>query len=364
MKKEVKIGILVIVGLTMLIWGYNFLKGQNLFNNQAIYYVKYDNINKLQKSSPIYINGFKVGNVKDIEIDPGNLQNIIVSLEIIDGVKLPHDTKAKLIADGVMGDMAIELTYNTICDQDCVPPGSFIEGESVGFLQSFVEPDDLDLYFTKLGSGLGNLMDSLSQVMKTEAFKESEVGKVAESFKKTMQHLEEGTAHLNQMIQSNAVAMNDMINNLNTITGGLADNQSSLNSTIKNIESITETLSGEDGLQTTLQNTNSAISKLGEAGDQTKYTLANLDQTTAQLNQLLKSINEGEGTMGKLISQDEIYTELRSSLYNLDLLLQDFRLNPRRYVNVSVFGKKSKAYTLPEDDPATIILDSIILDDN
>src|SRR5690625_7731161 len=89
-------------------------------------------------------------------------------------------------------------------------------------------------------------MDSLSQVMKTEAFKESEFGKVAESFKKTMQHLEEGTAHLNQMIQSNAVAMNDMINNLNTITGGLADNQSSLNSTIKNIESITKNLSGED----------------------------------------------------------------------------------------------------------------------
>lgn len=358
MKKEVKIGILVIVGLAMLIWGYNFLKGQNLFNNQAVYYVKYDNVQKLQKSSPIYINGFKIGNVKDIEIDPSNLQTIIVSLEILDEIKLPPDTKAKLFADGVMGDMAVELTYSTVCNQNCIKPGSFIEGESVGFLQSFVQPEDLDVYFTKLGSGLSNLLDSLSQVMKSEEFRHSELGKITESFKNTMDHLEAGTENLNRMIESNASAMNSMINNLNTITGGLAENQNSLNSTIKNIESITETLSDENGLKTTLSNTNSAITKLGEAGEQTKNTLAGLDETSKKLNHLLTQINQGEGTLGKLISQDEVYKELRSSLYNLDLLLQDFRLNPKRYVNVSVFGKKAKEYTVPEDDPAIMIPDS------
>lgn len=358
MKKEVKIGILVIVGLAMLIWGYNFLKGQNLFNSQAVYYVKYENVQKLQKSSPVYINGFKVGNVKDIEIDPSNLQSIIVSLEILNDVKLPRDTRAKLFADGVMGDMAVELTYHSVCNQDCLQSGSFIEGETVGFLQSFIQPQELDQYFTKLGSGLGNLLDSLSNVMKSEEFRQSELGQITESFKKTMEHLEAGTAGLNRMIEANAAAMNSMINNLNTITGGLAENQNSLNSTIKNIETITETLSAEEGLKTTLNKTNSAIEKLGEAGDQTRNTLAGLDQTTVKLNQLLTRMNQGEGTLGKLMSDDAVYTELRSSLYHLNLLLQDFRLNPKRYVNVSVFGKKGREYTVPEEDPAIMIPDS------
>src|SRR5680860_1545022 len=96
MSKEIKIGILAIVGLGLLIWGYNFLKGQNIFKSQAIYKVKYENIQKLQVSAPVFINGYEVGNVNQIDIDPANLQNIIVSLEVLPEVKLPQNTVAQL----------------------------------------------------------------------------------------------------------------------------------------------------------------------------------------------------------------------------------------------------------------------------
>src|SRR5690606_31308573 len=111
MSKEIKIGILVIVGFGLLIWGYNFLKGQNLFKSQSIYYVKYDNIHQLQVSAPVYINGYQVGNVNKINIDPTDLQNIIISLEILPEVKLPRNTIAQLYSSGLMGDMAIKLVY-------------------------------------------------------------------------------------------------------------------------------------------------------------------------------------------------------------------------------------------------------------
>lgn len=351
MSKEIKIGILTIVGLGLLIWGYNFLKGNNLFKSQAIYYVKYDNIDQLQVSAPVFINGFQVGNVNHIGIDPITLQNIIVSLEILPEVKLPQNTVAQLFSNGVMGDMAVNIVYSGTCEDDCIEKGAFINGATLSFLGSFVQPDELDVYISKLKSGVGGLVDTINNIMDDPEFADSEIGKLALSLKSTVMNLEQGSNRLNQMMAANANALNEVSKNLAKITGGIADNQESLNQTIQNLSTMTKTLA-DGGLEKTLNNTNSALEKLSEAGDQTKQTLKSLDNSSTKLTTLLDGINKGEGTMGKLMKKDEVYTELQSTLQNLDLLLQDFRLNPKRYVNVSVFGKKQTDYTVPEDDPA------------
>ncbi|MBY5958866.1 MCE family protein [Membranicola marinus] len=357
MSKEIKIGILAIVGLGSLIWGYNFLKGQNLFKSQSIYHVKYDNIYQLEVSAPVYINGYQVGNVNNIDIDPENMQNIIVSLEILPKVKLPQNTVAQLYSDGVMGDMAIKLSYTGTCNDDCIESEEYIEGATLSFLGSFLQPDELDEYIAKLKSGVGSMMDTLNHIMDDPEFQNSEIGQLTTSVKNTVHNLESTSIRMNQMMAANSKALNEVTENLAKITGGIAEKQESLNQTIQNIGTLTGTLA-DGGLEKTLNNTNTALEKLGKAGDQTQETLKSLETTSDRLSSVLQALNQGEGTLGKLIKKDEIYGELNSTLQNLDLLLQDFRLNPKRYVNVSVFGKKSKDYTLPENDPAMELRDT------
>ncbi len=357
MSKEIKIGILAIVGLGLLIWGYNFLKGQNLFKAQSIYLVKYDNIQQLEVSAPVYINGYQVGNVNKIDIDPANLQNIIVSLEILPEVKLPQNTVAQLYSSGVMGDMAINLLYSGVCTDDCIQTGAFLKGQTLSFLGSFVQPDELDGYITRLKSGVGSLVDTLNLILNDPEFDTTEMGQMVTSIKSTIINLEKGSNAMHMMMESNARALNEVSENLARITGGIADNQESLNNTIQNISTLTQTLA-DGGLETTLNNTNAALKTLGDAGVQTKETLNSLNETSVKLTTLLDGINQGQGTMGKLMKNEDVYVELKSTLQNLDLLLQDFRLNPKRYVNVSVFGKKPGDYTLPENDPAWELQDS------
>lgn len=357
MNKEIKIGILAIVGLGLLIWGYNFLKGQNLFKSQSIYLVKYDNINQLEVSAPVFINGYQVGNVNKIEIDPANLQNIIVSLEVLPEVRLPQNTVAKLYPSGVMGDMAIDLVYTGTCSDDCIQNGAFIEGSTVSFLGSFVQPEDLDEYLDRLKSGVGGLVDTVNAIMADPEFDSTEMGKLVKSMQQTIYNLEKGTQAMHMMMESNAKALSEVSKNLASITGGIADNQESLNQTIRNLSTISETLA-DGGLEKTLNTTTETLEKLGQAGDQTTETLKSLNETSNNLSALLTGINQGEGTMGKLMKNEEVYVKLQSTLQNLDLLLQDFRLNPKRYVNVSVFGKKADEYTLPENDPAMQLQDT------
>lgn len=357
MNKEIKIGILAIVGVGLLIWGYNFLKGQNLFKEQSIYLVKYDNIQQLQVSAPVFINGYQVGNVNQIEIDPSNLQNIIVSLEILPEVKLPQNTVAQLFANGVMGDMAINLVYSGTCTDNCIESGAFINGNTLSFIGSFVQPSELEGYLDELKSGAAGIVDTLNQIMSDPEFEDTEMGKLAESIQSTVYNIETATQRLDQMMASNANALTEVTENLAKITGGIANNQESLNKTIQNLGTMTQTLA-DGGLEKTLNNTNAALEKLSSAGDQTETTLKSLEVTSGRLNALLGDVNNGKGTLGKLMKKDEVYMEMQSTLRNLDLLLQDFRLNPKRYVNVSVFGGKDKEYTVPEDDPAMKLKDT------
>lgn len=351
MSKEIKIGILAIVGIGLLIWGYNFLNGQNIFKSQAAYYVKFENIHKLEVSSPVYINGYQVGNVNDIQIDQENMQNIIVSLEVLPEIKLPPNTIAQLYSDGVMGEMAIKLVYSGLCDSDCIENGSFIQGETLSFLGSFLPPDEINGYLDQLKVGVAGLVDTLSGIMADPEFESSEMGKMVKSIQSTVHNLESGTDQFNHIMSVNSKALNRMILHLEQITGGIAANQENLNNTIQSIADMTTSLA-DGGLDKTLNNTNAALENLSKAGDQTTETLKSLDITSTKLNSLLEGMNSGQGTLGKLMKNDDVYTELNSTLQNLDLLLQDFRLNPKRYVNVSVFGKKQKDYTVPENDPA------------
>ncbi|GAA5222095.1 MlaD family protein [Membranihabitans marinus] len=351
MSKEIKIGILTIVGIGLLFWGYNFLKGQNLFNSTSTYYVQYDNINKLQISAPVFINGYQVGSVQTIDIDPKDMQNIVLGLSVDPKIKLPQNTVAQLVADGVMGDMAIILKYTGVCNDDCVTSGSYLKSEKVGFLHSLIAPGDLDAYMKNIKMGIGGIVDTVNHIVRSEEYQDSELGELTKSIKNTITNLESTTSNLNLLIQSNAKAMNQLLTNLSSITSGIDDNQSSLTNSIKNIETLTHQFANAK-LDSTIIDTRSTIKTMGDAGQQLNGTLNSLNQTTDKLTTLLTGINTGEGTVGKLIKDEQLYNNLQSATKNLDLLLQDFRLNPKRYVNVSVFGKKQEDYTVPEMDPA------------
>ncbi len=344
LSKEVIIGIIALITLLVSIWGYKFLKGENILSSDKDYYVEYPHIDQLSKSAPVLINGFQVGVVLDIKLN-GNANNaIIVHFSVSEDVNIPQGSTADIISTSIIGGKAIRLHLNGVCNgDDCVPSGSFLEGKTVGVLQSTFSPDDLNKYMNELGQGVDNLIDTLDKSLK-ESEMGGGIGKSIVELEETISNLKAATAEINMLVHSLNRSIPSIMNNINGIAGNLNQEEKSIDATLHNIQQITEDLKNA--------NLQQVVSHADEVIVRSSSTIAALEETTNNLKALIQGINSGQGSLGQLINDKELYNNLNRSARNLELLLQDIRLNPRRYLNVSVFGGKGDNYTVPENDPA------------
>ena len=337
MKSEIKIGLLGIASLLILIFGYKFLKGKNLLERSQTFYVKYQDIDQLAVSNPVLINGLKVGSVLDLKIDPQDANFIIVTLDITGDLKFPKNTKAVLLSKGVLGDKIIELEFDKLCESNCLESGTFIEGTTKGFLSSMIgEPEDVNEYVDAISEKL-SADEDLAQTMK--------------NIEETVANLNKVTAQLDGLLSTSSSSLSGVISNVDQITRELAVNRKTLTNSLSNIEDFTGQLKAAN-VGEIANNLNQTISSTDAMIDRFEGTLNETNQSLKSVKTVLASIEKGKGTAGRLIKDETLINNLERATQNLDFLLQDIRLNPKRYINISVFGKKQKEYEKPEEDPA------------
>ena len=341
MKRETKIGLLAIVTLVVIFFGYRFLKGAGVFSSQTSYTVVYENVAGLGTGDAVRINGYRVGLVTDIILNPDNVRSLIVTFGVEDELPIPKDAEALIQSDGLLGGKFISLEFDRACTgADCAVDGDRLAAAEQTLLEGFIgDPEDLAPYFDALRSNVGPLIDSVSSRTDTNG-----IGRTLRNFERTSENLAALTNKIDRLLARSDENINATLASISSITANLEANNAKVSSILANVDTTTRRLAAVD-LERTLTGVDAALQDL-------RTTLNSSSGAIDNLNAVTEKINSGDGSMAKLINDDDLYVRLNRTLANTDLLVQDFRLNPKRYVNVSVFGKKQKDYTVPEADPA------------
>ncbi|WP_163399800.1 MlaD family protein [Flavobacterium fluviatile] len=315
--REIKTAILVIASILLFIWGYSFLKGRDLFTNYKTLYVEYDNVEDLAQSAPVTLNGLGIGKVNKITINE-TTGKLMVELQLKTDFPISKTSKASLYSPSLIGGKQIKIIPN-LADKTPAEDGQILESTvELGLTESLggkIEPiqQKLDLMLANINtlvSGLNNVLDKKGQ---------EDLKKSLSELSQTMEQFHRASGSLNSILDSNKAQINGIVTNFNKMS--------------TNFNKISDSLNKAD---------------LGK-------TVRNLNQTLSKVDGIMSNLNSGKGTAGKLLNDDALYNNLSKTSKELELLLQDVRLNPTRYVNVSVFGKKNKPYVAPkeEENPTT-----------
>lgn len=309
MSKEFKTGIIVVVTIAAFIWGYNFLKGHDVFSGKAReFQVEYSKIGGLSKASVVTINGLKVGQVKDITIDnrPETRGHLIVTFSVETDFEFSKNSIVRIYSPNPLSgsNLAIIPDYEGETAED----GDILEGEMEESL------------FTSIGERLDPLQTKIESVIIKADTLFSGINEILN---------EETVDNLNGSISNLAAIIKDLRSTVQNVNNLVVDNEANLKATLENTKNITGNINKiSDSLSTV--NINEIIAKAEEAVN--------------NFNELSKKINSNDGTIGKFINDDKMYNNLESATKELEELLRDLKINPKRYVHFSLFGKKPKPF--------------------
>ncbi|UYW02230.1 MlaD family protein [Flavobacterium agricola] len=308
--REIKAAILVIGSVLLFIWGYSFLKGRNLFNTSHTYYVVYDNVEGLAPSAAVTINGLHVGKVNTITLEPKS-GKLLVEILMTTDVDIPTNTTASIYEPSLIGAKAIALNLD-FNSTEYAQDGAYLEGTvKLGLT------DNIGSLLSPLQAKVDSVLSSLNTTL-------SSVNTILDA--KTQQELKGTIASLNTTMH-NFTSISKNVDQL------LVENKSKLSSAVTNLDQTTKSFAN-------------IASDLEKA--ELDKLVNELQSTLTKVNGLLADIEQGNGTVGKIFKDPEMYDNLTKASNELNLLLQDVRLNPTRYINISVFGKKNKPYVVPE----------------
>jgi phospholipid/cholesterol/gamma-HCH transport system substrate-binding protein len=313
MSKELKIGLIGAFLIALLVWGINFLKGKDIFSQTDHYYAVYNNIAGLESSGPVFLNGYKIGMVDNIKLSGVNNKKITVQFFIRGDVKVPYNSKVVIYSSDLMGTKAIRLDFTD--KRKYYQPGdtlpSVLQKDLTERLYEEVKP------IKDKAETLVSSLDSIIQIFNKDT--RSSIQNSLTNFDTTSEHLKHSSAELNRLLSSNTKNIDNTLKNLDSISSSLNKNKKHISKTFSNISEITDSLKRSN----------------------IKNTLMHLEQTLSSTDSILQKIKRGEGSAGLLINNDSLYHNLNKTTKDLDLLIKDIKENPKRYINVSVFGKKN-----------------------
>lgn len=307
---EVKVGVTALLTIIIFIWLYNFLKGKDFFSNSAYYYTIYDKIGGLAESSPVEINGYKVGVVQSIDFVSPESGRLLVSFSVSKDFKLPKNTFAEILPVSLLGGMKVQFVYGN-------GPGTYEDGDTIPGRLATSVIDKVETELLPLKEKISNLLIVLDSVITSvDDIMDPEFRK---NLSGTIAHLNGTTESLDNILSSKEKELKATLDNVNKFTKMLSENSASMSKTFGNLETITDTLAAAD-----------------------IYTsVSNLKESLGKTAILIDNLNNGVGSAGQFITNDTLYTNLTNSLESLNVLLLDMKENPKRYVHFSVFGKKS-----------------------
>ncbi len=304
MKREVKIG-LVAVAMIGAAWaGIRFLKGFDIFSRNIEYYAAYDRIDGVQAASPILLRGVKIGTVTGVTFDPAENDKVVLQLTVRKRYRLPSDSEAKIVSNGLMGNKAVEIVYGTsarlLAEGDTLRSGH-------GFDLMDMAGSELDFLKQKVTQLTGDLSRAL--------------------------------ANLNSLMETNAAHIAGTMRNLDAVTGDAAeilrDEKAHLKSAMEGLSEFSAMLGSNAGrVDSVIGDLNRITTQFAEAEFADKLTAA-----VGNLDALLAAAASGEGTVGRLMTDPGLYDSLTETSENLGALLADLKAYPARYVHFSLFGR-------------------------
>lgn len=312
-RKEIIIGLVFIAALALFIWGFSFLKGFNLFKEQRVLYAVYDQVSGLSKANPVSINGLKVGQVSDIYFDPSYSGNIIVEITIETKLPIPRNSVALIYSSDLMGSKAIDLKIGT--DSILAANGDTLLTRVEASLKEAVNQQiqPLKAKAEELILSIDSVVTVIKEIFNEQARKN--LTSSLASVQATFENLESASYNLDQMIAAEKVRFGEIMYNLESITTTIRENEEDIDNIISNFSVISDSLVQAD----------------------IPRTFANINRVVGDVADIVEKIDKGEGTLGMLVNNESLYRDLQKSAEQLSLLLEDLRVNPKRYVRFSLF---------------------------
>lgn len=324
--KYIKLGILIVVSLTILIWGISYLKGNDIFKQTTYYYVVYERVDGLLESNKVTMNGYQIGQVKDIEFAPDNSGRLVVTLSTHSSFFIPVNSVAKIISSDIMGTRSIDMVFSD--QKEIHQPNDTILGAIESDLKEQVSMQVLPIK-NKAEQLLGTI-DSAITVL-TVIFNEDARQNLSESFEKinqTIENIEKTTADLQIIVSSEKGNIKQIILNIEEITTAFNKNSAALQTTIQNLASFSDTLS------------QISVSPV----------LNNISEASEQILTIIKKLNSNENTAGLLLNDTELYESLAALSGNLSYLITDIQANPKRYLQFSAIDLGKEYYINTKGD--------------
>ncbi|MBC7650309.1 MAG: MCE family protein [Deinococcales bacterium] len=318
---ETKVGVLAAVAITLFVLGFNFLKGKSLFKTGNYLYAKYSNTKGIMISNRVLINGFQVGNVSDIKNADANLRDIIVTIKLKGKYNIPVNSLAS-IKDNPLGSPSMEIVIGN--DTKYLQSGdTLLTGNNTSLFVSLtgkVAPiaDQLKITLLSLDSVLKNVNSMFDANTKSNW-----QGTMA-NINKTTASLAISAGSIQAVLNEQSSAINQSMKNLSSFTKNLADNNVKVTRMMTNIEKTTENLSNAD----------------------IDGSIASLKKAIDNMNGLVEKIGSKDGTLGLMMNDKQLYYQLLNTVRSTNILLDDFKTHPKRYVSLSVFGGKNKSTPL------------------
>ena len=316
MSKEVKVALFVIVVAAMFIFGMNFLKGKGFFDNNSTYYAIFDQVGGMYKSDPIVVNGFQIGKIGELElISEGPNRGKILALMIISNeIKIPENSVAILFSADLLGEMNVKLIYDeetTNFHQDGDTISTKIEGSLF---------EEIGGELTPITEKLATTMDNINQLFDFENENQQTLNYTLQSVNGVLDTYNKTGAILNQRLDGQLETLDALLKNVESLTATLRGNEENINEIMSNFKDLS-----------------ASLNKL-----ELEQTLNNVNGTVTSLQKTIGQMNSPDNTLGALLNEREMYDNLEKSTESLNVLLNDVRINPKRYININVFGGKKK----------------------
>lgn len=308
---ETKVGILATVAIAILVLGYAFLKGNDVFTSENTYYASYDQVDGLTVSKPVFVNGYQIGRVSALTLKPTG--DILTEFKIDKKYEIPRNTTARIASTDLLGSKAIVFELGDAAEY--AESGDTLNADIQKNIMEQVEPVQrkAEAVFVMLDSVLTSINNTVNPEF------QKNINRSLASIANTLQTLENTATQVDGMVGTQKSKISGILTNLESISNNLNQNNERISNVFANLETISDNAAKLDFTQ----------------------TMAKADKAVADLQSITNNLNEGNGSLGKLLNDDSLYNNLEDASQSLDKLIIDMKENPKRYLHFSVFGRKN-----------------------
>lgn len=309
---ETKVGILATVAIAVLIIGYSFLKGNDVFTSENKFYASYDRVDGLSVSKPVMVNGYQIGRVSKMTLQPNG--EILTEFKINQDYAIPANTVARIASTDLLGGKAIVFELGD--SKNYAEDGDTLQANIQRNILEQVEP--VQKKAEAVVAVLDSVLTSINNTINAD-FQHNFNRSIA-SIANTLNTLEHTTTQVDAIVGTQRTKLSNILSNVESISANFKNNGDRITSILTNLETVTDGVA-KANFEQTIQNANTAV---------------------ADLQHIVDNINSGKGSVGLLLNDEELYNNLNNASKNLDCLMLDLREHPSRYVHFSIFGKKNK----------------------